>query len=40
MQLMPIKPAFARETAASLTDLLSGLPRGQFLFPGGRNRST
>jgi hypothetical protein len=40
MQLMPVKPAIAAELAASLTDLLPGLHRGQFLFPERLDRST
>jgi hypothetical protein len=40
MQLMPIKPAFAAELAASLMNLLPGLQGGQFLFPPGLDGST
>jgi hypothetical protein len=40
MQLMPIKPAFAAEMAASLTNLLPGAHGGQFLFPPGLDGST
>jgi hypothetical protein len=40
MQSMPIKPAFAAELAALLTNLLPGMRRGQFLFPAGLDRST
>jgi hypothetical protein len=40
MQLMPIKPACAAEMAASLTNLLSGMQGGQFLFPGTHDGST
>jgi hypothetical protein len=30
---MPVKAAFAAKMVTSLTDLLSGVPQGQFLFP-------
>jgi hypothetical protein len=37
---MPIKPAFAKELAAPLTNLLRGVRTGQFLFPFGLDGST
>jgi hypothetical protein len=39
MQLTPIKPAFAAELGAALTNLLRGAQDGQFLFPLGRDHS-
>jgi hypothetical protein len=40
MQLMPVKPAFAAEMITALTDLPSGAPRRQYLFPFRRKSST